>query len=105
MRLAVVKGKRIYFASIVEMRTLCSLKRGKPANEWAQLLLWSLLWRLLFLREPPFPMMIVLFLLSTVSIQNQRENFGTIWIMMALFTFLNLLQLLIYMRELDGQCG
>jgi hypothetical protein len=41
-------------------------------------------------------MMIVLFLLSTVSIQNQRENFGTIWII----TFRDLLQLLIYMREL-----
>jgi hypothetical protein len=80
MRLAVIKGKRIYFASVVEMRTLCGLKRGKPANEWAQLLLWPLLWRISFLREPPFPMMIVLFLLSTVSIQNQRESFGTIWI-------------------------
>jgi hypothetical protein len=96
MRLAVDTGKRIYFASVVEMRTLCGLKRGKPANEWAQLLLWPLLWRISFLREPPFPMMTVLFLLSTVSIQNQRENFGTIWII----TFRDLLQLLIYMREL-----
>jgi energy-coupling factor transporter transmembrane protein EcfT len=101
MRQAVTKGRRICFANVVGMRTLCSLRRGKPANEWIQLLLWSLLLRILFLREPPFPMMmIVLFLLFTVSIQNLRESFGTILTMMVLFTFLNLLQLQIYMREL-----
>jgi hypothetical protein len=101
MRLGVDKGRRICFANIIEMRTLCGLRRGKPANEWTQLLLWSLLLRISFLREPPFPMMIlVLFLLFTVSIQNQRESFGTTLTMMVLFTFLNLLQLQIYMREL-----
>jgi len=101
MRLAVDKGRRIRFANVVEMRTLYGLRRGKPANEWTQLLLWSLLLRISFLREPPFPMMmIVLFLLFKVSIQNQRESFGTILAMMVLFTFLNLLQLQIYMREL-----
>jgi hypothetical protein len=92
MRRAVAKGRRICFANVVRMRTLCGLRRGKPANEWTQLLLWSLLLRILFLREPPFPMMMILmFLLFTVSIQNQRENFGTILTMMVLFTFLNLL--------------
>ena len=45
-------------------------------------------------------MMIGMFLLFTVSIQNQRDNFGMILTMMVLFTFLNLLQLKIYMREL-----
>jgi hypothetical protein len=101
MRWAVAKGRRICFTNVVGMRTLCGLRRGKPANKWIQLLLWSLLLRILFLREPPFPMMmIVMFLLFTVSIQNQRENSGTILTMMVLFTFLNLLQLRIYMREL-----
>jgi hypothetical protein len=70
---AVAKGRRICFANAVGMRTLCGLRRGKPANEWTQLLLWSLLLRILFLREPPFPMMMIV-ISSVYSIHSEPEG-------------------------------
>jgi hypothetical protein len=88
MRLDVVMGRRIFFGNAVVMRILCVINARRSGNEWGRLQVSQLQWILLFLRDLLSPMMIVLLLLFTVNIQNQRENFGTMMALTNLFIFL-----------------
>jgi hypothetical protein len=62
MRLDVVKGKRTYFGNAIKMKTLCEHSVRKLESKMGQLLVCTVLLRIVFPTVPPSLMMIVWFL-------------------------------------------
>jgi hypothetical protein len=57
MRLAIAKGKRIYFSNVVELRILCARNIKILVRGMVQPLVRLLLLRVVFLTPPPSLMM------------------------------------------------
>jgi hypothetical protein len=90
MRLVVDKGKMTYFGNAIKTKTLCMHSVGKLESQMGQLHVCPVLLRIMFPTVLPSLMMRVWFLQFAVNIQNPRESFGMI-MMMVLSTFLDLL--------------